>query len=66
MAPFRDSRVIPPDEVNMLDRLFNDELEARKLTRDCGEASDIAEKLIELYEQGIRDAATLRALIALL
>lgn len=66
MVSFRDFSTIPPDQIDMLDRLFEEELEARKLTRESGEASDIGERLIELYQQGIRDAATLRVILGLL
>lgn len=51
MESFRDFCVIPPDDVTMLDRLFKDELEARKLTRESGEASDIAERLVEFDDR---------------
>lgn len=65
MAPFRDFGAIGPDDIDMLERLFKEELEARKLTRESWEARDIAERLIELYLGGIRDAAALRAILGL-
>ncbi|MBP2236609.1 hypothetical protein J2Z31_003123 [Sinorhizobium kostiense] len=60
MYPFRDSDcVIRPDDINLLQRVFEDELARTKLNIDTPEAEALAKRLIALYQEGIRNPVNL-------
>ncbi|WP_028002907.1 hypothetical protein [Sinorhizobium arboris] len=60
MYPFRDSDcVIRPDDINLLQRVFENELARTKLNIDTPEAEALAKRLIALYQEGIRDPVNL-------
>ncbi|WP_081159599.1 hypothetical protein [Ensifer aridi] len=60
MYPFRDSDcVIRPDDLNFLQRLFENELARTKLKSDAPEAEELAKRLIALYQEGVRNPADL-------
>lgn len=60
MYPFRDSDcVIRPDDLNLLQRVFENELARTKLKFDTPEAEALARRLIALYQEGVRNPADL-------
>ncbi|MDK1376493.1 MULTISPECIES: hypothetical protein [unclassified Sinorhizobium] len=46
---------IGPDELEMIGKAFQDELQRRALSRKSEEAEALAAKLINAYQAGIRD-----------
>lgn len=46
---------IGPDELDMIGKAFQDELQRRALSRKSDEAEALAAKLIDAYQAGIRD-----------
>jgi hypothetical protein len=54
------ARPISPEELNDLQALLESILRERKLPRGSAEAEDLAAHLIDLYQGGVRDAASLR------
>jgi hypothetical protein len=46
---------IEPDEVEIIGKVFQDELQRRALSRKSEEAEALAAKLITAYQAGIRD-----------
>ena len=46
---------IGPDELDMIGKAFQDELQRRALSRKSEEAEALAAKLINAYQAGIRD-----------
>ncbi|MDK1388736.1 hypothetical protein ILFOPFJJ_05894 [Ensifer psoraleae] len=60
MYPFRDfDCVIRPDDFNLLQRVFDNELARAKLKIDMPEADALAKRLIALYQEGLRDPVDL-------
>ena len=55
------SRLILPKELDELQAVFDDVLRQRELPQNCDEAELLAARLIELYQGGVRDVASLRA-----
>ncbi|MCG5487161.1 MAG: hypothetical protein KK482_26350 [Sinorhizobium meliloti] len=47
---------IGPDELDMIGKAFEDELQRRALSRKSEEAEALAAKLINAYQAGIRDS----------
>ncbi|ODR88776.1 hypothetical protein [Sinorhizobium alkalisoli] len=56
---------IGPDELAMIGKAFQDELQTRALSRKSGEAEALAAKLINAYQPGIRDDLGLRIVAGL-
>jgi hypothetical protein len=46
---------IGPDELEMIGKAFQDELQRRALSRKSEEAEALAAKLINAYQTGVRD-----------
>ncbi|MCA1368522.1 hypothetical protein [Ensifer aridi] len=63
MSPVKDFKWDPigPDELEMIQRVFQSELRIRALSSKCEEAEALAAKLISAYQSGTRDAASLAA-----
>ncbi|PDT39785.1 hypothetical protein CO656_19145 [Sinorhizobium sp. FG01] len=60
MYPFRDFEcVIRPDDMNLLQRLFESELARTNLKCDTPHAEALAKRLIALYQNGVRNPADL-------
>ena len=58
------SHPIYPEELNDLQVLLRRVLNERNLAMESAEAEDIAATLIELYQGGVRDLSSFRALVA--
>jgi hypothetical protein len=50
---------ISPNELDMLQRVFERECELRSIGRNQREADDLAALVVALYQQGIRDESRL-------
>lgn len=57
------SHPIYPEELNGLQVLLRRVLNERNLAMESAEAEDIAATLFELYQGGVRDISSLRALV---
>lgn len=57
------SHPIYPEELNDLQVLLHRVLNERNLALESAEAEDIAATLIQLYQGGVRDLSSLRALV---
>ncbi|PND18098.1 hypothetical protein CN934_29690 [Ensifer sp. MMN_5] len=57
------SHPISPEELNDLQALLRRVLNERNLALESAEAEGIAATLIELYQGGVRDLSSLRALV---
>ncbi|MFK0278667.1 hypothetical protein ACIQUG_33745 [Ensifer sp. NPDC090286] len=55
-------RTLLPHEMNQIERVFNDILRERGLTRQCRAAEAIAKRLMQLYLSGVRGRVALRYL----
>ncbi|MFQ6162812.1 hypothetical protein [Sinorhizobium meliloti] len=55
-----DPRVLTPSDIELLQSLFDEEIKARRMTYDCPQAADLAARLVELYQRGIRSKDGLR------
>ncbi|MEY9200146.1 hypothetical protein ABIA16_005325 [Sinorhizobium fredii] len=53
-----------PDDLCLLQRVFDCELELRKLRADSEEAEILAQRLIDLFQSGIRREEALRDVVA--
>ncbi|MBP2238405.1 hypothetical protein J2Z31_004942 [Sinorhizobium kostiense] len=64
MTPAQDSAFDPigPNELELIDKIFQVELQVRRMSRKCVEAEALAAMLIQAYQSGIRDANALSAL----
>jgi hypothetical protein len=60
MQDFR-SHPIGPDELEMIDRIFRNELRRRALSCEREEAEALAARLINAYQSGMRDSEGLAA-----
>ncbi|ASY65293.1 hypothetical protein SJ05684_b43110 (plasmid) [Sinorhizobium sojae CCBAU 05684] len=56
---------IGPDELAMIGKAFQDELQMRALSRQSEEAEALAAKLINAYQVGVRDDLGLRIVAGL-
>ena len=56
---------ILPGELTKIDDVFKETLRERELSRQSGEATALAGRLIELYQNGVQDVVALRALAKL-
>ncbi|OAP35147.1 hypothetical protein AU381_25665 [Sinorhizobium glycinis] len=54
---------ISPEELNDLQAVLEDVLQELKLSRESEEAEAVARRLIQLYESGVRDAASLHTVL---
>ncbi|MDL2409616.1 hypothetical protein PY650_29105 [Rhizobium calliandrae] len=65
MYPKRDFHSLPlsPDDLDVLQRLLDGELEARHISNDSDEADMLARTLIELFQAGVRDEDALREMV---
>ncbi|THK37840.1 hypothetical protein EHS39_12385 [Ensifer sp. MPMI2T] len=59
MGAHHRSLPISPEELNDLQAVLEDVLRELKLFRESEEAEAVARRLIQLYESGVRDAASL-------
>ncbi|THK34185.1 hypothetical protein EHS39_31485 [Ensifer sp. MPMI2T] len=56
MYPFRDFNcVFRPDDLNLLQRVFENEPARTRLKIDAPEADELARRLIALYQDGVRN-----------
>ena len=55
--------VLTPDELGMLQQLFDAALQERTLEKDSGDTQTLAVTLLQLYQSGIREAKTLQSRI---
>lgn len=53
-----------PDELDMLQRVFERECELRSIGRNQQEGGDLAALIVALYQQGIQDEAALSGILA--
>lgn len=53
---------IGPNELELIDRIFQVELQVRTISRECDEAEVLAARLIHAYQCGVRNADALGAL----
>ncbi|MCA1494521.1 hypothetical protein [Sinorhizobium alkalisoli] len=53
---------IGPNELELIDKIFQVELQVRRISRKCAEAEALAARLIHAYQSGIRNADALSAL----
>lgn len=51
---------ISPDDLNVLQRILDRELEARHISNDSEQADELARRLIGLFQAGIRSEEALR------
>ncbi|CAN7567271.1 hypothetical protein IB277_00850 [Ensifer sp. ENS07] len=58
-------RPILPGELTKIDDVFKETLRERELSRQSAEATALAARLIELYQNGVQDVVALRALAKL-
>ncbi|WP_248446370.1 hypothetical protein [Sinorhizobium meliloti] len=58
-----DPRILTPSDIELLQSLFDEEIKARRMTYDCPEAADLAARLIELYQRGVRSKARIRKML---
>ncbi|MGK9286626.1 hypothetical protein [Sinorhizobium meliloti] len=58
-----DPRILTPSDIELLQSLFDEEIKARRITYDCPEAVDLAARLIELYQRGVRNKASIREML---
>ena len=66
MYPFSDDYYQPPigpDDLSLLQRIFDSEVQNRKLRVDGEEAEALARRLIELFKSGIRREDALREVL---
>ncbi|KSV66081.1 hypothetical protein N183_33585 [Sinorhizobium sp. Sb3] len=54
------SMTLLPHEVNEIDRIFQDILRERGLSRDCESAEVIARRIFSCYQRGIRESGALK------
>lgn len=64
MTPAQDFSFDPigPKELELIDKIFQVELQVRRMSRECYEAEALAARLIHAYQSGVRDANALSAL----
>lgn len=64
MTPAQDINFDPigPMELQLIDKVFQVELQVRGVSRKSDEAEALAASLIQAYQSGIRDAHALSAL----
>ncbi len=64
MKPAQDFTFDPigPKELELIDKIFQVELQVRRMSRKCDEAEALAARLILAYQSGVRDANALSAL----
>lgn len=55
------SQMFFPEDVDKVQAVFDEVLRDQSLSPDSPDAALIAARLIELYKDGVRDAASLRA-----
>jgi hypothetical protein len=60
---FQDSDVIGPDELAMLQEVFDALCKRERISRDTAAADEIARRVMELYRSGERDPAKLLEVI---
>ncbi|WP_077962300.1 hypothetical protein [Ensifer adhaerens] len=58
-------RPILPGELTKIEDVFTEALRDRELSRQSPEASALAARLIELYQNGVQDVMALRAMAKL-
>ncbi|MDX0512898.1 hypothetical protein GOE04_31730 [Sinorhizobium medicae] len=58
-----DRRILTPSDIESLQRVFDEEIKARRITHDCPEAAILAARLIELHQRGVRNKASLREML---
>lgn len=54
------SMALLPHEMNEIDRIFQDILRERGLSRDCETAEVIARRILSCYQRGIRESGALK------
>jgi len=54
------SMALLPHEMREIDRIFQDILRERGLSRDCETAAVIARRLLSCYQRGIRESSALK------
>ncbi|MEI3855527.1 MULTISPECIES: hypothetical protein [Ensifer] len=55
-------QAIHPHDMQEIERIFDDILRDRGLTRRCEAAERIAKRLVAIYQSGVRDCSALKAL----
>ncbi|MGF6172470.1 hypothetical protein [Ensifer sp. 4252] len=55
--------IFHPDDLNVMEAIFEETLIRRRLPRTCEEAERIAETIISMYRSGITDPAALRQMV---
>ncbi|MBB3395393.1 hypothetical protein EV291_1442 [Rhizobium sp. BK068] len=65
MCPSRDFHSLPlsPDDLDVLQRILDGELETRHISSDSDEADILARALIELFQTGVRGEDALREMV---
>lgn len=58
-----DPRILTPSDIELLQSLFDEEIKARRITYGCPEAADLAARLIELYQRGVTNKASIREML---
>ncbi|WOS66057.1 hypothetical protein [Sinorhizobium fredii] len=61
-----DRQFLTPDDLDVLQRIFDEEIKIRGLPSDCPEATALAARLIELYQAGITQVDILTQMVAAL
>ncbi|PDT50422.1 hypothetical protein [Sinorhizobium fredii] len=54
---------LTPDDLELLKSILDCELNVRHITCDSGQADDLARRLIELFQAGVRTAEALREMV---
>ncbi len=57
--PF-DPHILTPQDLDLLQAIFDEQFKARGLKCDCDEAKALAPKLVELFQAGVRETNQLQ------
>nr|WP_042776318.1 hypothetical protein [Sinorhizobium fredii] len=65
MCPSIDYHTLPlsPDDLNVLQRILDRAIGARHVSNDSDEADELARRLIELFQTGVRNEDALREMV---
>lgn len=55
-----DPHILTPDDLDLLQTVFDEQIKARGLKCDCDEAKAIATRLVELFQAGVREVNQLQ------